>query len=232
MPSTVLVTGANRGIGLELVRQFAADGVETLACCRDPDAAAELQEVASADERVSVFALDVNQGESVARLKSDLAGRSIDILINNAGVIGGERESQTLGSLDYDTWLDALRTNTLGPLRVSEALLDAVASSHDKKIVTITSQMGSIENNAGGYYAYRSSKAAVNQAMRSLARDAAGRGIVVLLLHPGWVRTDMGGPNAAISATESVRGIRKVIAGAGRRQSGRFFDYSGAELPW
>jgi NAD(P)-dependent dehydrogenase (short-subunit alcohol dehydrogenase family) len=230
----VLITGASRGLGLELARQYAADGWSVHAACRRPDAASELQALAGASTggEVHVHPLDVTRSESVRQLAAELAGASIDLLLNNAGVLGARDSGQQFGSLDYERWLDVLDVNTLGPMRVAETFADMVAASDGKLVVTITSGMGSIEQNSGGYYLYRTSKAAVNCAMRGLAQDLRARGVIVALLHPGWVRTDMGGRSASLSPEESVAGMREVIAGLGPESSGRFFDWQGRTIPW
>jgi NAD(P)-dependent dehydrogenase (short-subunit alcohol dehydrogenase family) len=230
--TTVLVTGANRGIGLELVRQYAADGAEVIACARDLEAATALSSLArEAGRRVRPMALDVTSQAMLAALKGELAGQPIDILINNAGV-GSPRSAVTETGVDPDVWVAALRVNTIGPVNVSMALKPNVAASGDKKIVAITSGMGSTANNPGGSLIYRSTKAALNNAMRGLSREWAAEGVLVGILHPGWVRTDMGGPSAAVSVEDSVTGLRRRIADLDATTSGVFQDYRGERLPW
>lgn len=227
MPN-VLITGANRGLGLEFARQYVAEGWRVLATCRDPDRASALKEI-SGDVRVA--GLDVGRFESIDRLAGELGAEAIDVLINNAGIYGGR--PQGLGRIDYDAWAETLRIDCLAQIRVAEAFLDHVARSERKVIVAISSKMGSIaDNSSGGTYIYRSAKAALNMAMRSLAHDVADRGIVAAVLHPGWVETDMGGPNALIGPAESIAGMRQVIAGLDAAKSGGFYDYRGAEVPW
>lgn len=229
--TTVFVTGANRGIGLEFTRQYSADGAHVVATCRAPDKAAELRALAdSSDGRIEIMTLDVTDAASVALIKRALEGRPIDILINNAGVMGGRKQS--FGDLDYHAWSQCLEVNVMGPMRVSEALIDNVASGTERKIVILTSKMGSIADASGGAYIYRTSKTAVNMAARLMAADLKDKGIVLLPVHPGWVKTDMGGPNALITTEESVSGLRALIARATVAESGRYRDYSGAELPW
>lgn len=229
---TVLVTGANRGLGLEFARQYAAEGWQVLAACRAPDAAADLQALAAASgERIRVLGMNVTDTASVRTAAAALKGEAIDLLLNNAGV--GGPPGQQLGNLDYAAWARVLDTNTLGPMRVVEALLENVAKGNRKQIVTITSAMGSIEDNAsGGRYAYRSSKAAVNMVMKSLAIDLAPRGITCLMVHPGWVRTDMGGPGGKITPAESVRALRSLIESIKPEDSGKFLNYDGKPYPW
>jgi NAD(P)-dependent dehydrogenase (short-subunit alcohol dehydrogenase family) len=224
---TVLITGANRGLGLEFARQYAADGWDVLACCRDPERAGELKALGG---KVAVHRLDVEEADQLAALKSALGGRAIDVLLSNAGYYAkGER----LGQLDYPAWERSFRINTLGPVRLAEALVDQVARSEKKLIANVTSLMGSIgDNESGGSYAYRSSKAALNMATVCLARDLAPRGVTAIVLHPGWVKTDMGGPGAPLEAPESVKGMRAVIARVGPADTGTFFDYEGDLLPW
>jgi NAD(P)-dependent dehydrogenase (short-subunit alcohol dehydrogenase family) len=200
MPS-VLITGANRGLGLEFARQYLANGWQVYAACRDPSSASELRRLAdTSDHKLRVMALDVTDPASVKAAAAKLDGQAIDLLLNNAGV-GGAR-GQTIGNIDYKAWAKVLDVNTMGPMRVSEAFVDHVARSERKLIVTLTSGMGSLaDNTSGGSIAYRSSKAAVNMVMRSLAIDLAPRGITCVVVNPGWVRTDMGGPHATLAPT-------------------------------
>jgi NAD(P)-dependent dehydrogenase (short-subunit alcohol dehydrogenase family) len=230
--STVVVTGANRGLGLEFARQYAADGWKVYAACRAPDDAREIGQLAAeSGGAIHVLALEVTDNESVRAAAQSLAGEAIDVLINNAGV--GSPKKQRLGSLDYAAWARVLDVNTLGPMRVVEAFLDNVAKGGDRKIVTLTSAMGSIADNAsGGSYAYRSSKAAVNIVMKSLSIDLAPRGITCVVVHPGWVRTDMGGPDGKLTTSQSVTALRRLISGLKPEDTGRFFNYDGKTYPW
>ncbi len=229
---TVLITGANRGLGLEFARQYAAEGWQVFAACRAPDGARELQElVAKSAGNIRVLAMDVRDSASVRTAAATLGGAAIDLLLNNAGI--GAPHNQRIGSLDYLAWVRVLDTNTLGPMRVIEAFLECVAQSRDKRIVTITSGMGSLaDNSSGGSYAYRSSKAAVNMVMRSLAIDLAPRGITCVVINPGWVRTDMGGPRGKISPAESIAAMRSLIASLRSEDSGKFLNYTGKIYPW
>jgi NAD(P)-dependent dehydrogenase (short-subunit alcohol dehydrogenase family) len=228
----MLVTGANRGLGLEFARQYAADGWKVYAACRDPDAARELVQLAAeSGGAIRVLALEVTDAASVRAAAQSLAGDPIDLLVNNAGV--GSPKKQRLGSLDYAAWAQVLDVNTLGPMRVVEAFLDNIANGSDRQIVTLTSAMGSIADNAsGGSYAYRSSKAAVNIVMKSLSIDLAPRGISCVVVHPGWVRTAMGGPDGKLTPAESVTALRRLIAGLKPQDTGRFFNYDGKPYPW
>jgi NAD(P)-dependent dehydrogenase (short-subunit alcohol dehydrogenase family) len=231
MPST-LITGANRGLGLEFVRQYAADGWQVYATCRDPSSASELHRLADAsDYKMQVLALDVTDMASVKAAAAELEGQAIDLLLNNAGV-GGPR-GQTIGNIDYDAWAKVLDVNAMGPLRVTEAFVDNVARSERKLIVTLTSGMGSIgDNTSGGAFAYRSSKAAVNMVMRSLAIDLVPRGVTCIVVNPGWVQTDMGGPHAYLTPAESVTRLRRLIEDFGPPHSGKFFNHDGREYAW
>jgi len=229
---TVLVTGANRGLGLEFARQYAAEGWQVLAACRAPEAATDLQGLAAeSGGRIRVLEMNVTDTASVRAAAATLKGEAIDLLLNNAGV--GGPPGQQLGNLDYAAWARVLDANTLGPMRVVEALLENVAQGKLKRIVTVTSAMGSIEDNAsGGRYAYRSSKAAVNMVMKSLSIDLAPRGITCIMVHPGWVRTDMGGPGGKITPAESVRALRSLIESIKPEDSGKFLNYDGKPYPW
>jgi NAD(P)-dependent dehydrogenase (short-subunit alcohol dehydrogenase family) len=231
MPST-LITGANRGLGLEFARQYLADGWRVYAACRDPDSAFELHSLAdTGDHQLRIMALDVTDSATIKAAASELHGQPIDLLLNNAGVMGAR--GQTVGTIDYLAWAKVLDVNTIGPMRVSEAFVDHVARSDRKLIVTLTSGMGSLaDNTSGGSIAYRSSKAAVNMVMRSLAIDLAPRGITCVVVNPGWVQTDMGGPHARISPAESVKKLRRLIHTLGPAQSGKFFNYDSREYPW
>lgn len=228
----VLITGANRGLGLEFARQYAAEGWQVFAACRAPDAAEELNQLATkSGGHIRILKLDVTDTSSARTAAAELAGQPIDLLLNNAGV-GGPRNQQ-IGSLDYAAWARVLDANTLGPMRVVEAFLENVARSSQKRIVTITSGMGSVEDNtSGGAYAYRSSKAAVNMVMKSLSIDLASRGITCVVVNPGWVRTDMGGSGGKLSPAESIKALRTVIAALKPKDSGKFLNYNGKPYPW
>jgi NAD(P)-dependent dehydrogenase (short-subunit alcohol dehydrogenase family) len=229
---TVLVTGANRGLGLEFARQYARDGWQTFAACRAPGSARELKALQSQHpDRITMLALDVSDAGSVRSAAAQLRGEPIDLLINNAGV--GDGPAQKIGSLDYAAWARVIDTNVLGPARVTEALLDNVARGQDRRIVTLTSRMGSIaDNSSGGSYAYRSSKAGVNAVMKSFSIDLAPRGITCVVVHPGWVRTDMGGAGGKLAPAESVKALRALIESLKAGDAGKFFNYDGSELPW
>jgi NAD(P)-dependent dehydrogenase (short-subunit alcohol dehydrogenase family) len=231
LPST-LITGANRGLGLEFARQYLADGWQVYAACRDPSSASELRRLAdTSDHKLRILALDVTDPASVKAKAAELDGQAIDLLLNNAGVTGAQ--GQIIGYIDYEAWAKVLDANTMGPMRVSEALVDHVARSERKLIVTLTSGMGSLaDNTSGGSIAYRSSKAAVNMVIRSLAIDLAPRGITCVVVNPSWVQTDMGGPHATLTPAESVARLRSLIETLGPAQSGKFFNHDGREYAW
>ncbi|MEX2647922.1 MAG: SDR family oxidoreductase [Alphaproteobacteria bacterium] len=229
--STVLITGANRGLGLEFARQYAADGWTVHACCRAPGKAKDLKALAAQNANVTVHGLDVCDEASVRSLGEALGSQAIDVLINNAGVYGGDR--QAFGKVDAEQWSPTLRTNALGPLMVTEELIDNVARGANKVVACVTSKMGSMaDNTSGGAYIYRASKAALNAVVVSMARDLKGRGVTVLAFHPGWVKTDMGGRNAPVTPADSIAGMRKQIARVKPTDSGKFLNYDGATIPW
>jgi NAD(P)-dependent dehydrogenase (short-subunit alcohol dehydrogenase family) len=229
--SSVLVTGCNRGIGLEWCRQYADADWRVFATCRHPATADELHDLARTHPRLSVHRLDVTQPESVYALRAELQHESIDVLVNNAGVYL-EKYAPT-AAIRFEEWRQTLEVNTLGPMRVTEALIDLVASSRRGLVVTLSSHMGSIADiTAPGDTYYRSSKAALNAAMKGLSITLGERGIGVLLLHPGWVRTRMGGWDAPLPPAESVAGMRALVDTFRMDKSGRFFRYDGTEIPW
>jgi NAD(P)-dependent dehydrogenase (short-subunit alcohol dehydrogenase family) len=219
---TLLITGGNRGIGREIVHQYAADGWRVIAACREPA-------TAGTDEAETVE-LDVADAESVSVLAESLSGVPIDLLWNNAGVYPDKGLS--LDQLDYNDWLEAMQVNALAPIRLAAALKDNVAASDRKLMAFTSSQMGSIARDAQGAYAYRSSKAALNMAVNCLKHDVRPMGIAVCLLHPGWVRTDMGGDDAEISVMESAAGMKQVLDGFSLEKTGAYVDYRGEPLRW
>jgi len=223
---TLLITGANRGIGLALLRSFADDGWRIHACCRQPDRAKALKSV---EGDIRLHRVDVTDGLRVASLARELADEAIDVLINNAGIFGPRTG---FGGTDYDHWLKVLAVNTLAPLRLAERFVEHVGRSERKLVVNVSSRMGSISQNSGGAYIYRSSKAALNAVTKGLSADLAGRGITVVAVHPGWVQTDMGGAGADIPAETSAAGLRQVIDGLSEKDSGCFLNHDGEEIPW
>ena len=226
--ATVLITGAGRGLGLEFCKQYAAEGWQVLACCRNPETAGKLADI----PQVRVFPLDVSDFAQIDNLAAQLQDTAIDVLINNAGIYG-DNPRLGFGQLDYAAWMQTLTVNTQAPVKMAEAFLPHLKRGDKKLLVSISSQMGSIaDNGSGGSILYRTSKAALNAAMKSIAIDLEDQGIGVLVLHPGWVKTDMGGANALIDAQESVAGMRQVIAQFTLAQSGSFLKYDGSTLPW
>ena len=225
---TVLVAGANRGIGLEFVRQYAADGWEVVGGCRRPDEATQLRALADGG-RVTVHAVDTASDAQVASFKAAVGDRPLDLVIANAGVYGGH--DQGFGEVDFDAMADTLAVNTLGPVRIAEAFASNL--SRGGKLVAITSQMGSIEDNgSGGYIAYRASKAGLNAAWKSVALALTPKGVTAVVMHPGWVATDMGGASALTTPEQSVSGMRQVIDGLSAEDAGTFRSHDGKVLPW
>ena len=224
MSKTYLVTGANRGLGLEFARQLSARGDRVLATARDPDSATELKPYA---ERI--YALDVTDAASVEALAKALASETIDVLINNGGVFPGQHKVE---EMDFEALAEAFGVNSIGPMRVVKALLGSVRRSGDGRIVNISTQMGSIARADGGAYAYRSSKAALNMLTKLLGQELRDEGIVCVALHPGWVKTRMDGEKAPLTPEESIAGMLRVIDGLRPEQTGAFLDYKGETLPW
>jgi NAD(P)-dependent dehydrogenase (short-subunit alcohol dehydrogenase family) len=233
--ATVLVTGANRGLGLGLVETYLRDRWQVIAVARTPSPELE----AGADGRLEFLQCDLVDDQQLSRLAARLADRTIDVLINNAGRMakapgaGDEEGSQGFGQFDRALWHEVFDLNLFTPMHLSELLIENVARARRGRIVTISSMLGSMAmNDSGGLYAYRASKAAVNAIMKSMAFDLAGRGVIAAAIHPGWVRTDMGGPKAPLDVDASVRGMKKVIDGLSARDSGKFLSWDGSELPW
>lgn len=228
--STVLITGANRGIGLEFAKEYRAAGWNVIATAREPDGARELKALG---EGVRIVPLDVTKADSVAALARLLGGQPIDLLINNAGVGSGGEGGRGLATLKPEEFEKVLQVNALGPVRVTQALLPNLRAGKGKKIVSISSGLGSIAGNGGGgYYGYRESKAALDMFMRSIAAELRSEGFVCVPLAPGWVKTDMGGPHAELTPEESVSGMRKVIDGLKPKDSGKFWNHDGTNIPW
>lgn len=233
--SSVLITGANRGIGLELARQYLRDGWEVHACSRDPDRSKDLQ--ALSGEGLHVYALDVSDHDSIAALANKLSGIPLDLLINNAGIIGPTPViehivRQNFGSIDYEVWADVLRTNTFGPVKMAEALLDNILASEQKKIVTVSSTVGSITERDTPAFAYATSKTAVNKAMTLLASFLKEQGVTVVLLCPGYVKTRLDFGTADVEIPDSVAGMREQITALTLADSGSFMRYNGEHIRW
>jgi NAD(P)-dependent dehydrogenase (short-subunit alcohol dehydrogenase family) len=228
---TILITGANRGIGLALTTLYAQAGEKVIACCRELGAAHELQALAQ-KHAVTVLPLRVDDAQSIAALAKQLSNTAIDILINNAGVIAGPREKQTPTNMDFDAWADAFAINTMGPARVLQAFLPHLQLAKNAKVMNITSQLGALSLNEPALHAYSSTKAALNKFMRMAAVDLKQRGIAVGLIHPGWVKTDMGGAGASISPSVSAKGIVKVIDQLTLQNAGQFWKWDGSLHDW
>jgi len=229
---TLLITGANRGLGLEFCQQYAAAGDQVIAACRRPGQAEQLQALAGRYANIEIQTLDVADFSQIDALAQKLADRKIDVLLNNAGVYG-DQAGRGFGQLDYQTWAGVLAVNVMAPLKLAEAFLPQVQRSDKRLIVALSSLMGSMtDNTSGGSILYRSSKAGLNAALKSLSIDLRPAAVGVLILHPGWVRTDMGGPNGLIDVQESVSGMSNVIDKFNLADTGRFVKYDGSALPW
>ena len=232
MPS-ILITGSNRGLGLEWARQYAKLGWHVYATCRYPEQADDLQQLSQQYNNLSLHQLDITKPDQVARIAQDLVNTKLDLLVNNAGVYYERWGKDKLGIIDYNAWLETFNVNTLGAIRVTEALRDNLAQGVKRLVVAITSHMGSIEDTKSpNDYAYRSSKAALNMVIKGLAHELADYGIGVLLFHPGWVRTRMGGSDAPLSPEESVTGMRTLVDKFQLQESGNFYRYDGVSIPW
>jgi len=236
MPA-ILITGANRGLGLEFARQYANDGWEVLAASRQPEKSGDLNELAAQHPAISMHSLNVTDEKSIRELAGKLSRKPIDLLLHSSGVY--PRKGQNIGSIDYDGWRESFETNLFGVMRVTEALLENVAISVRKQIAAISTSLstlrgvqGSSVAQAGTSYQYRTSKTALNMALSILAKELEPRGVSVVLLDPGWVKTDMGGPHAPLSPQESISGMRKVLSGNPMEISGKFLGYDGAPRPW
>jgi NAD(P)-dependent dehydrogenase (short-subunit alcohol dehydrogenase family) len=223
--TTVLVTGANRGIGLEYARQLSAKGYKVIGTARAPERAKDLAAVADRVEQ-----LDVADPASVAALAERLDGVAIDILINNAGIF--DRRDETIDKVDFDVMAQTFAVNTMGPLRVTQALMPNLRAGERKVVIGMSSGLGSIENSSGRWYAYRSSKAGLNMVNKILSQELGEQGFIFTVLHPGWVQTDMGGPNATYTPEQSVAGLVEVIEGLGPDNNGGFYDFQGETIPW
>ena len=222
--STVLITGAARGLGLDFVKQYAAKGWKIHACARAPEALKQVK------GDIHAHKLEVTDYAAVKALAGELKGEAIDVLICNAGISG--KEATVLGSIDPAVWRETFEVNALAPLMMAEAFADHVAASKDRKLVAISSRLGSITFANNGRYSYRASKAALNMEWKGLSVDLASKGLICVVLHPGWVQTDMGGSTATLTIEESVPAMVKVIDGLKPADNGRFLNYDGTELPW
>jgi len=226
--ATIAITGAARGIGLELTRQYAAAGDQVLAFCRSPQKADALNRLAAETGKVRVIGMDVADDASVKRAAAEAGDASVDVLLNVAGISGPSRPE--LEASDWAMWQESFNVMTMGPLRVLQAFLPRMQAG--AKVINITSQIAASTWPTGGFYAYGAAKAGLNRMMRSVAIDLRDRGIIVGLVHPGWVQTDMGGPNAEITSQESAEGIRKVTQAWTLDRSGDFLKWNGETHPW
>lgn len=234
---TILITGANRGLGLEFAKQYAIDAWQTLATARKLEGAGGLKKLAALHSNLALRELDVVNDGSIRKLADALKGKPIDVLLHNSGIY--PREGQKFGEIDYESWHEALETNLFGTMRLTEALLGNVEASERKLIAAISTSMSSLWGveggsvaQAGAAYQYRTSKTALNMALSILAKELEPRGISVVMIDPGWVKTDMGGPHAQLTPEQSIAGMRKVLAGNPKEISGKFLGYDGGARPW
>ena len=228
----VLITGASRGIGLEMVKYGIEQNWRVFACCRHPQQAESLLSLAKlASGRVSVHVADMYELATIQALSYELRNEAIDILINNAGIYGSDKNK--FGHVDVQSWINTFQVNSIAPLKVTEALIEQVRMGEQKIIACMSSKMGSMaDNGSGGSYIYRSSKAALNAVVKSIAVDFRSEGIKCVALHPGWVKTDMGGPNAEITTRECVTRLFEIMLSLTPQDSGRFIDIDGTDIPW
>lgn len=227
--SRVLITGANRGIGLELARQYLEAGDEVIACVRDPDSASALKELAKRG-KLRIEQMDMADFDSITRARARIGDAAIDVVINNAGAVGGAK--QGIDDFDIDEWHKTLNVNTIAPLMVARAFKPNLAASGNGKLMNVTSQLAASTWPMGGMLIYSTTKAALSKIAQILAIDWKDQPITIALMHPGWVKTDMGGPHAQLTAEESASGIRKVIAGLTKADSGKFYKWNGEIHPW
>ncbi|MDP6926330.1 MAG: SDR family oxidoreductase [Rhodospirillales bacterium] len=239
--SSMLITGANRGIGLEFTRQYLAGGWQIYACCREPEKAESLHELAEDfADLLSIHRMDVRKSEEITDVAKALNGAPLDMLINNAGIVDSYgrgvfegKDDPDLKNYDFDLWLDIFETNVVAQGRVSGEFADNVAASERKMVVMISSGLASIANTwQAGRYAYRTSKAAVNMLTRSIGAWLEPRGVTVITIAPGWTRTELGGPNAHNSVEESITGMRKVLDSLTLEDTGTYWNFDGEQLPW
>jgi NAD(P)-dependent dehydrogenase (short-subunit alcohol dehydrogenase family) len=227
MPN-VLITGANRGIGLQLTKHYIDAGWDVIATYRNAEGNDALQALAC--PQLTLLQADVSNDEGISKIASYFQGQGLDLLINNAGIYGPR--DQTFGKVERQAWREILEVNTISPMMLAQSLADSLAQNKGT-LAIISSKVGSIDDNtSGNAYMYRSSKTAVNQVIKCLSIDLGPRDITVVSLHPGWVRTDMGGPNGSIDVLTSVSGLTKVIENLNADQNGHFINYDGSPIPW
>ena len=229
--ATILVTGANRGLGIEFVEQYLNEGYEVIATYRNENSSMDLIEMGNERSNLKLLQLDVSSKKSLNSFAKNLGNLPIDIFINNAGVYGPRNSS--FGNVDEENWIPAIKVNAIAPILLTQLIIKNIRAGADKKLIYITSKMGSIDDNkGGGAYVYRSSKTALNSVVKSLSVDLENEGMTVALIHPGWVKTDMGGPNAIIDREISVRGMTEVISNLDISSTGNFYNYDGSIIPW
>ena len=226
---TVVITGANRGLGLEFVRQMLASGYKVIATCRQPDDAEALYNLADKGS-LTILPLEVDDPLSVDSFIQALHEQPVDILINNAGVMGAP--AQDIDNMEVNLWLKILRVNTIAPFELTTRLLPNLRMSNRPRVIAMSSQMGALNSKGEGFYAYRSSKTALNKVMQTLSTQLAKENIIVCPVNPGWVQTDMGGKDADIGVEESVRGMLRVLDNLSLEQSGQFLTWHGTQNTW
>jgi len=227
--ATVLITGANRGIGLEMARQYAEAGDKVIACVRDPDSATELQAIAKSGD-VTLEKMELGDFDSITALRKRVGDQPVDILINNAGWVGGSK--QGIDDVDIAEWHRTLDINTIGPLILAREFKSNLAASGDGRLMNVSSQLAASTWPMGGMLIYTTTKAGLSKITQVLAIDWKDEPITVAVMHPGWVKTDMGGPHAELTPEESAEGIRNVIAGLTKADSGKFYKWNGEIHPW
>ena len=231
--SNVMIVGATRGIGLELTKQYADEGNNVIACARDTDAASLLDELTSGSDNITIEQLDIADPSSIEAAAGRIGDDTIDTVIIVAGAVGGDpTNQQSIDNIDIEEWHRNLDTNTIGPLLVARAFKQNLVTSGNGNLMILSSQLGASTWPMGGMYIYSTTKAAVGKVGKILSLDWAAEPITVSIMHPGWVRTDMGGPQAEITAEESASGIRNVIAGLSKEDSGNFYKWNGEIRPW
>ena len=230
--STVMIVGATRGIGLELTKQYAEEGNTVIACARDLSAASQLDELSSGSDNIRIEELDIAESSSIESAASRIGKDAIDSIIIVAGYVGGMPENQTIDNVDLDEWHRTLNINTIGPLLVARSFKENLSASGNGNLMILSRQLAASTWPRGGMYVYSTTKAAVSKVGQILALDWAEDPIIVSIMHPGWVQTDMGGPTAEITAEESASGIRNVLSGLKKEDSGNFYKWNGEIHPW